>query len=431
MRLRIKQVGAYLQIMGASLLVAAAGFPPASVASIDAGGQAGELHVSLVPRPLPGGGESIKLEYTGAMPIDISGWSIHDDIRRIYTFDEYTLEPHVPLWMCSDAAVVPDCEIDYISGSRSVWNDTGDTLSLFDADQTLIAQIAYTRGVEAGESVSTSVVYSGAASEITAPPRPTLTVAEPTCERPSNWLMYSGERQAITLQTSSAVIAAETIPAEGQDAASLSASFGEVLVELWWNGGAEPQKLGETRLMLRDPEKLSCGSSTPTDRPDVVEPSTSQATTKHAAAPVSPSRPSTNDVRPSTTPTVVDVAAVKTRPVLQAIGAISPQRSAVVSVAPSTAAAAASVQTAAAPKKLAAAAPRTAPEPTATQPAREDAPEVAASELAHGVRVDRDSTIWQLWRWAAPLAAIGCIVVGMGMMVAERTQPSTRAKRKK
>ncbi|MDS0300862.1 lamin tail domain-containing protein [Halogeometricum sp. S1BR25-6] len=104
--------------------------PSLSVVGVDPSGAEG------------GAGESISLANEGDAPVDLSGWAVADEAGHEYEFPEGTVVPagatvHLLTGEGDDEVTV------HWGRERSVWNDDGDTVSVYDEAGDLVAERSY------------------------------------------------------------------------------------------------------------------------------------------------------------------------------------------------------------------------------------------------------------------------------------------------
>lgn len=77
-------------------------------------------------------GEMAFVQNLGAAPVDLTGWQLADIANHIFTFPEYVLQPSatVRVHICNGE---PAPDILYWGHCSAVWNNDGDTLTLYDA----------------------------------------------------------------------------------------------------------------------------------------------------------------------------------------------------------------------------------------------------------------------------------------------------------
>jgi len=104
----------------------------------------GTLTVSLVPRPSDNV-EVVSLFYEGVGTLSLAGWTIEDTVTNVttrHTFADVTLSSGDTFRFCNWNGTRTDC--DHHTFFSSIWNDTGDTLVLRNAEKEEILRISYT-----------------------------------------------------------------------------------------------------------------------------------------------------------------------------------------------------------------------------------------------------------------------------------------------
>lgn len=87
--------------------------------------------------------ERVKLTNTGDTSLDLSGYRIEDEVGERYIFDEeFTLAAGASVYVHTGSGT-DDADDLYMGYSREIWNDSGDTVSVYDDDDTLVASYTY------------------------------------------------------------------------------------------------------------------------------------------------------------------------------------------------------------------------------------------------------------------------------------------------
>jgi hypothetical protein len=91
------------------------------------------------PDPLA---EYVQIQNTSGAPLDMAGWTLRDVANNTYTFPAFSLATgaSVRVWTNSGAN---DAANLFWGRSSAVWNNTGDTAYLRDAQGALVAQYSY------------------------------------------------------------------------------------------------------------------------------------------------------------------------------------------------------------------------------------------------------------------------------------------------
>jgi|GEM_PF-3316989 len=114
--------------------------------------------------------EYVTFENTGSVAVDLDGWTVEDEgANHTYTFQGFTLQPGDTVTLrtgngTDDSGSVADADV-YWGKSQPVWNNTGDTASLYRPDGTLEARASRAPG----GGGSSGFVVDGQASQFDAP----------------------------------------------------------------------------------------------------------------------------------------------------------------------------------------------------------------------------------------------------------------------
>ena len=107
------------------------------------------LQVAEVQADAPGddrenlNGEYVVLENTGSEPLDLSGWTLRDAADHAYTFpDGFTLAPGARVTVHTGSGSDTTLDLYWDSGS-AIWNNGGDTITVTDADGTIVTEEEY------------------------------------------------------------------------------------------------------------------------------------------------------------------------------------------------------------------------------------------------------------------------------------------------
>lgn len=174
----------------------------------------------------------IRFTTTGTLPLNLTGFTIHDETGLRYTFPSYQLPGETEVVVCqtnADATASGWC--DLYSGGSSVWNNEGDTFMLYDEDETLLTSFEVGGlGPETEATISFELDYptpETASLEITNPPEDGLTltgsndfevvVAGDEAETPIDWQLLSGECETGTLVSARATAAPNSYADTGTD----------------------------------------------------------------------------------------------------------------------------------------------------------------------------------------------------------------------
>jgi hypothetical protein len=87
-------------------------------------------------------GEVVSIQNVGETPVDMTGWTLSDIAEHVYTFPDFTLAPGatVQVHICNGEN---NAEILYWGHCSAVWNNDGDTATLFDATGREISTFSY------------------------------------------------------------------------------------------------------------------------------------------------------------------------------------------------------------------------------------------------------------------------------------------------
>lgn len=88
-------------------------------------------------------GEYVRIINTSASPVTMTGWRLEDEgAKHTYIFPTFTLAPgaEVRLWSLSG---VDDAANLYWGHRQPIWNDTGDTATLYDASGKEVSRFSY------------------------------------------------------------------------------------------------------------------------------------------------------------------------------------------------------------------------------------------------------------------------------------------------
>jgi hypothetical protein len=94
------------------------------------------------PDGLDSEGERVSLQNTGPAEIDMTGWVLSDLAGHAYVFPAFVLPAGgtVVVHICAGTDTLTDLHWGWCS---AVWNNDGDTASLFDANGQLISTFSY------------------------------------------------------------------------------------------------------------------------------------------------------------------------------------------------------------------------------------------------------------------------------------------------
>jgi competence protein ComEC len=87
--------------------------------------------------------EYVVFENTGDDPLDLSGWTVEDEVGRTYTFpDGTTLDPGATVTLHTGTGTDTDTDLYWGSGSP-IWNNDGDTVIVRTPDGTIVVESSY------------------------------------------------------------------------------------------------------------------------------------------------------------------------------------------------------------------------------------------------------------------------------------------------
>ena len=86
--------------------------------------------------------EYVCFQNDGSDPVSLAGWRVGDETAKTYTFPPFTLLSKASVRLHTGSGV--DAEADlYWNRTQAVWNNTGDTVYLYDAAGALVDTYAY------------------------------------------------------------------------------------------------------------------------------------------------------------------------------------------------------------------------------------------------------------------------------------------------
>ena len=138
------------QAEGTGLWECATASPPTgtATASPDGGSTDGRLRVVTVHADAEGSDndnlddEYVTLGSTAETGLDLSGWTVTDEAGKTYTFGDVTLTPGEQVTLHTGSGTDGDGDV-YWGRGGAVWNNGGDTITVRDADGTVVAERSY------------------------------------------------------------------------------------------------------------------------------------------------------------------------------------------------------------------------------------------------------------------------------------------------
>jgi hypothetical protein len=87
--------------------------------------------------------ERVKLTNTGDSELDLSGYRIDDNVGKRFIFPkEFTLDAGASVYVHTGSGT-DDADDLYMGYTREIWNDSGDTVRVYDDSGTLVASYTY------------------------------------------------------------------------------------------------------------------------------------------------------------------------------------------------------------------------------------------------------------------------------------------------
>ena len=86
--------------------------------------------------------EYVEIENDDSFPIQLQNWTLRDEANHIFTFPSFVIQPNQTCRVYTNEDHPEWCGFNYGSGS-AIWNNTGDTAFLRDANGTLIDDYSY------------------------------------------------------------------------------------------------------------------------------------------------------------------------------------------------------------------------------------------------------------------------------------------------
>ena len=87
-------------------------------------------------------GEYVVIENDESFPIQLLNWTLRDEANHVFTFPSFVIQPNQQCRIYTNEFHPESCGFNYGSSSP-IWNNTGDTAYLRDANGTLIDDYSY------------------------------------------------------------------------------------------------------------------------------------------------------------------------------------------------------------------------------------------------------------------------------------------------
>ena len=91
--------------------------------------------------------EYVCFENYGSRRVDMTGWAVHDEVRKRYTFPSFGLGSKASVKLRTGKGVDTDTDL-YVGAGSAIWNNDGDTVYLYDSEGRLVDQYTYTSAPE-------------------------------------------------------------------------------------------------------------------------------------------------------------------------------------------------------------------------------------------------------------------------------------------
>lgn len=109
------------------------------------------MHLTRIQYNAPGtdtthnvNGEYVKIINSGHSAVSLTGWTVRDKARHVYTFPSYTLSAGHSLWLYSGKGRDGGANLYWGSGWH-IWNNTGDSAALRNGRGTAIDSCTWTK----------------------------------------------------------------------------------------------------------------------------------------------------------------------------------------------------------------------------------------------------------------------------------------------
>jgi micrococcal nuclease len=87
--------------------------------------------------------EYVCLTNSGGQAADITGWYLRDDYGWGYTFPQFTLAPGATVRVRTGCGTNSTTDLYWCKDGTAVWNNDGDTVSVYDGEGNLVSQYSY------------------------------------------------------------------------------------------------------------------------------------------------------------------------------------------------------------------------------------------------------------------------------------------------
>ncbi len=125
-----------------SLLLSAfpAAFFVANAANTDA---VGMFLLSVNPNPASGNSEGVRLRFDGTGTLNLEGWTLSDEVGLRHTYVATALADGEAYVVCGDESLPVVCDSEIDNGGNTVWNNSGDTLTLRDDEGNILKTLTW------------------------------------------------------------------------------------------------------------------------------------------------------------------------------------------------------------------------------------------------------------------------------------------------
>jgi len=87
--------------------------------------------------------EYVCLTNSGRQAADMTGWYLRDDYGWGYTFPKFTLAPGATVRVRTGCGTNSTTDLYWCKDGTAVWNNDGDTVSMYDGEGNLVSQYSY------------------------------------------------------------------------------------------------------------------------------------------------------------------------------------------------------------------------------------------------------------------------------------------------